>query len=110
MNGSKDLPRVPEILVPKLEELEEGRGAWLDGSSGEHKAASRALGPPVLMGDMTVGEAEASELNLLFHRYKGRPVHKAAGWARPALILSPRILRWQGTDCVYVELAILGVL
>ncbi|MFA9460008.1 hypothetical protein ACERLL_04145 [Thiohalorhabdus sp. Cl-TMA] len=88
----------------------EGRDGWLEGSRGAHREASQALGPPVLMGEMELSETEASELNLLFHRYKECPVCKGYGQIRPAMLLSPRTLRWNAADRAYVEFNILGVL
>ncbi|SCY63477.1 hypothetical protein [Thiohalorhabdus denitrificans] len=110
MDTPAGLPRVPEVLLPKVEELGEGRDGWLGGGLGVRQEASQAVGPPVLMGEMELTEQEARELNLLFHRYKGRPVCKDPGDARPGLLVSPRTLRWNGADRAYVEFNILGIL
>ena len=110
MEKPDGVPRIPEILVPKLEGLAEGRDGWLHGGPGGRRDASHALGPPVLLGEIELSDAEASELNLLFHRYRERPVCKDLGSLRPALLLSPRTLRWNAADRAYVEFSILGIL
>lgn len=110
MDKPDGVPRIPEVLISKLEELEEGRDGWLEDGPPGRKEASRALGPPVLLGEVELDDKEASELNLLFHRFKERPVCKDRSGSVPSLLLSPRTLQWKGADRAYVEFNILGVL